>query len=125
MKKLKIAFDYDGTLGVAMVKKLALLLHSSEEMALNQVELYIITHRQQMKRDMSDDVHHLEIPEDRIYFLGGERGGKARVINELGIDLYFEDMPDIFMDITMNCPNCICFLVGDEDNMVDFVNRNF
>lgn len=104
---MKIGFDFDDVLTNEKILDFAKLLNLHSE-------LFIITSRFEEKWniDLQSVKKALSLPSKKVtaIFLGGTGKTKAEMINELGIDLFFEDCPVECEQINENS-NALCLLV--------------
>jgi len=84
----KISFDYDGVLNTNNGTELAKSLNDT---------LYIISARRE-KDGMINKGKELGIPSDRIYATGSNKA-KVEKILELGIDLHYDNNPDVVKEL--------------------------
>lgn len=84
----KISFDYDGVLSTDKGTELAKSLNDT---------LYIISARRE-KDGMINKGNELGIPEERIYAIGSNKA-KIDKILELGIDLHYDNNPDVVKEL--------------------------
>lgn len=105
-KTTKIGYDYHGVLDVQywMQVKAYADAHRSN------TEVYIIT-KGSKKIDgkaIYKLAYMLDIPDENIYFTDGEP--KSPIINELGIEWYYDDKPENKEEIEANS-NCKVYIV--------------
>lgn len=109
MKKLRISFDFDCTLGEEIIQRKASVFINS----LN-CDVFIITARCEGKphnKDLYQVASRLGIPDENIYFTEG--AWKWRRIKELEIDIHLDDVPEECELISTNT-NCTPLLIWDE-----------
>lgn len=89
-------FDFDGVLDYNQIAQLL-----ARSLVLNQNPPFVITKR---SPDISDEVYSttdsLGIPRENVYFTSNQ--SKSPLINQLNINLFYDDDPDNIRDITTN-----------------------
>jgi hypothetical protein len=88
LAKLKISFDYDGTLTTAKGLEKAKSLNA---------DLYIISARS-IKVTLKDIADKLNIPYSRVFATGSNKA-KIEKIKELGISKHYDNNPDVIKEL--------------------------
>lgn len=126
----KVSFDFDGTIGETRIQNLAELIIKSSVYA----EVHIISAREvDQRKDIPDesgmnkDVYavakSLGIPKENIHLTNGSY--KYTKINELGINIHFDDVPEEVALINRFSPQCQGMLLWDEYCRGSIVQENF
>jgi uncharacterized HAD superfamily protein len=107
---LKVSFDFDCTLGEDIIQKVAKSFLANPDL----YTVYIVTARNQgaaYNRDLYGVAERLKIPLTNIFFTEG--AWKYKKIQELNIDIHFDDVPEECHHITKNTA-CLALLLWDE-----------
>jgi len=107
---MKISFDFDCTLGEDKIQKLANIIKTSN----SENDVYVVTSRnagQSYNQDLWKVAKRLNIPNERVFFTEG--AWKWKKINELEMDMHFDDVPEECELIAINT-KCLPILLWDE-----------
>lgn len=116
---MKISFDFDCTLGEAIIQRLASYLLSSK------AEIFIITSRginDHSQTDLFGVAKRLGIIKENIHFTEGAY--KWRKIKELEIDMHFDDVPEE-CELIVQHTGCIPMLIWDNYCKESILNDSF
>jgi hypothetical protein len=128
--KLKISFDFDCTLSEHHIQ---LIAHA---MVLSGHEVWIVTarcddrkqnpdlsHEASVNRDLFRVAKKLQIPTNRIIMTEG--AFKWRMIDNLDIDLHFDDVPEEVELISRNSKRAKAVLIWDEYSSTSIKHDSF
>ena len=118
--RLKISFDFDCTLGETIIQKLARIILPHAD-----CEVFIVTSRNKgasYNRDLFGVAERLNIREDKIYFTEG--GWKWKTIQNLGINIHFDDVPEE-CELIMRNTKCLPMLLWDDGCMPSVKHESF